>query len=80
MESKELSDNIFTDIDINFPRLESIYIYGTKVNVTEKTILMMSRLTRLLSISLYLSKNQNKTEISSQLDKKCKKLRKIHIN
>ena len=76
--NQKLSKTIFTDIDINYPKLQSICI-GNKVNVSEETVLMMSRMTRLESIHLYLSKKQNKREISSQLAKNCIKLRKINF-
>ena len=78
IEWKGFSDTIFTNIDINYPKLQSICI-GEKVNVSEETVLMMSRLPRLKSIDLLLSQTQNKTEIRSQLAQNCKILRKISL-
>ena len=77
---QKLSDTIFTNIDINYPKLQFIYIFGINLNVIENTVLMMSRMTRFESILLYLSRNQNKTKIRSQLAQNCKKLRKIRLN
>ena len=75
----ELSQTILTDIDINFPKLQSLII-GMNMNISEQIVVILSRMTELQSIELFLDNDEDIEEISSQLYKNCKKLRKLEIN
>ena len=79
--SEPFSETILTDIDINLPKLQYFKFYN-RLFVTEWTVVILSRLSRLETIVLKISgklSQLNECELKSKLFEKCKRIQNIYL-